>query len=532
MSFFEFPHTRTYDSDLGFIIRWIRKNQPAIENLEEWRTSHELEYKILSDKVEGLIHNLVDVISPWDSSIAYRIFSIVEYQGTNYIAVQDVPVGVMITDTDYWQPANTTIEQINAMSVIVSALQRDQYYTTPEAFGAVGDGVADDTEAVKDAINSGIPVRAKGNYKLSSMITIPENADVAFYGTLINESSDMFFIQTTDATVYVNRTEGNGSNKCFIMYDPQNTSTAGATCRNNIQIDYIENFLAGFYLYSDTHNKGIQYNDFYSNRIINCTYAFYLETVGIRTWINENKFHVKAIAGTVSETIRYGFYAVSSRNAEITSNLIEYTVFEGCNEAVYMDYCHGNIFRNIRMAENNSGTYWVNMTDCYANDFSGYLNFNIKMIRDARTYPLTLNECRYTMNKFTFFNMQYRTTTWGGNVSIYTYGNERAIISPRGRTNYQFINIGDADFDMTHYNDNNDNSYVLSDGMTIIQKGNNNLTMPWIFGHAFNMFILYITDGNPVTVMLADGTGSKAITGYGKHIVEFTSDGIVSVAVS
>lgn len=49
MSFFEFPHTRTYDSDLGWIIKddmkqdeaielikqWIAETQPTIEELEE-----------------------------------------------------------------------------------------------------------------------------------------------------------------------------------------------------------------------------------------------------------------------------------------------------------------------------------------------------------------------------------------------------------------------------------------------------------------------------------------------------------------
>lgn len=49
MSFFEFPHTRTYDSDLGYIIKhlgsydetiatlneWISKNQPKLDDFEK-----------------------------------------------------------------------------------------------------------------------------------------------------------------------------------------------------------------------------------------------------------------------------------------------------------------------------------------------------------------------------------------------------------------------------------------------------------------------------------------------------------------
>ena len=76
----------------------------------------------LDNKVEGLISNLVDVIVPWSSEVEYGIYRIVEYQGSNYIAIQDVPVGIMITNTDYWVEANTATEQINAISVSVSSI--------------------------------------------------------------------------------------------------------------------------------------------------------------------------------------------------------------------------------------------------------------------------------------------------------------------------------------------------------------------------------------------------------------------------
>lgn len=123
MSYFEFPHTRNYDSDLGWLIKNFKTLSDLVKTLETWKSEHEPAYKELYDKVEGLIHNLVDVISPWDSSVAYQVFTIVEYQGVNYIAVQDVPVGVMITNTEYWQPANTVTEQLNAIGVVTSETQ-------------------------------------------------------------------------------------------------------------------------------------------------------------------------------------------------------------------------------------------------------------------------------------------------------------------------------------------------------------------------------------------------------------------------
>ncbi len=37
MSFFEFPHTRTYDSDLGWLIKCCKSVQEAIEALNQWK---------------------------------------------------------------------------------------------------------------------------------------------------------------------------------------------------------------------------------------------------------------------------------------------------------------------------------------------------------------------------------------------------------------------------------------------------------------------------------------------------------------
>ena len=37
MSFFEFPHTRTYDSDLGWLIKDYETLNEAIKSLDQWR---------------------------------------------------------------------------------------------------------------------------------------------------------------------------------------------------------------------------------------------------------------------------------------------------------------------------------------------------------------------------------------------------------------------------------------------------------------------------------------------------------------
>lgn len=41
MSFFEFPNTRTYDNDLGWLIKNVKSSNDAIAALEAWKESSE-----------------------------------------------------------------------------------------------------------------------------------------------------------------------------------------------------------------------------------------------------------------------------------------------------------------------------------------------------------------------------------------------------------------------------------------------------------------------------------------------------------
>ena len=45
MSFFEFPHTRTYDSDLGWLIKEMEKLINNYNELVEFMNQHKIEYQ-------------------------------------------------------------------------------------------------------------------------------------------------------------------------------------------------------------------------------------------------------------------------------------------------------------------------------------------------------------------------------------------------------------------------------------------------------------------------------------------------------
>ena len=81
MSFFEFPYTRTYSDDLGWIIRELRD---------------------LADQVENKTIKYADPID-WNITSQYEVNTVVLDGTVAYLSKQAVPSGIGINDTDYWQ---------------------------------------------------------------------------------------------------------------------------------------------------------------------------------------------------------------------------------------------------------------------------------------------------------------------------------------------------------------------------------------------------------------------------------------------
>lgn len=86
MAYFEFPHTRNYDGDLGFIIKTI------IELTNKYN--------------DFFAYNSIKFADPlqWDITKQYEAYTIVfDYDsGYSYISKRPIPVGINITNPDYW----------------------------------------------------------------------------------------------------------------------------------------------------------------------------------------------------------------------------------------------------------------------------------------------------------------------------------------------------------------------------------------------------------------------------------------------
>ena len=121
MAFFnEFPNTRTYDKDLGWLIHVVGQLQIEVKTF-----------------IENNTINIPDQIT-WDITKQYtRNTLVIDYDGTAYLSKQPVPVGIAITNTDYWMPIFNYDDSINTLRANIAANERN--HTTASAERHAGD---------------------------------------------------------------------------------------------------------------------------------------------------------------------------------------------------------------------------------------------------------------------------------------------------------------------------------------------------------------------------------------------------------
>lgn len=87
----------------------------------------------------------------WSSSVSYEPLTIVTNAGNSYTSKKPVPVGIDISNTEYWVCTgnfNAQVEEYkNIAEKTANKVELLENYITPEMYGAVGDGVTNDTAA-------------------------------------------------------------------------------------------------------------------------------------------------------------------------------------------------------------------------------------------------------------------------------------------------------------------------------------------------------------------------------------------------
>ena len=115
MAFFEFPYTRTDDSDLGRLIRAMKT--------------------LISEMVEFTDINSIKFADPinWNIATQYEPTTIVvDDEGNGYISKRAVPAGIALTDTTYWTRIFNFSDITDAIRSSI-ALNAGNSPTTPES---------------------------------------------------------------------------------------------------------------------------------------------------------------------------------------------------------------------------------------------------------------------------------------------------------------------------------------------------------------------------------------------------------------
>lgn len=242
--FSRFPYNNAHQLNLDLILSELDKMKEEMEDIKDIST---ITY---ADPIQ------------WNITTQYATNTVVlDSNGNAYLSKQPVPSGILLTNTNYWQQignfgaevaevrtlinaeTDNRIKADDALGARITALdtkidEMDPGLVNVKDYGAVGDGVADDTAALQSALDEAngrtifIPT---GVYKTTRTLVYPSNTNILGAG-------EMNSIIKVDAAVDGMVSQG--------FYSATNTDTTDdvcyKVCMDNFTID------GGFY--SDLNN--------------------------------------------------------------------------------------------------------------------------------------------------------------------------------------------------------------------------------------------------------------------------------------
>ena len=164
------------------------------------------------------------IFGEWTNENAYEPLSIVQYQGNSFTSRQYVPTGVDIKNEEYWASTgnyNAQIEyyrqdvvnvkndmqsletelsdtyvdsRLNTQGSLNERIESELQYLNEKHinvkdFGAIGDGIVDDTIAIQNSLDMKVPVLIpEGTFKISEPLEVYN--DVYFNGKIVVDGAD------------------------------------------------------------------------------------------------------------------------------------------------------------------------------------------------------------------------------------------------------------------------------------------------------------------------------------------------------
>ena len=200
--------------------------------------------QVLGAKVQPTFADPTD----WNNTRTYAPLTVVLHEGNSFTSKQYVPVGIDITNTDFWAETGNynaqieayrkevttyddrittnanaiateknraiAAEKINANAIDILKVKNESF-VTPEMYGAVGNGVDDDSNALIEAFNSGkyVVLKPDTTYAIKSTINLSElskfhvegnNSTIKYSGTETQQTSiDSIVTIRNSSNVYI-----------------------------------------------------------------------------------------------------------------------------------------------------------------------------------------------------------------------------------------------------------------------------------------------------------------------------------------
>lgn len=266
-----------------------------------------------------------------------------------------------------------TSEEVSSLKSDLNELDLETaHYITPEMYGAVGDGVTDDSVAIQTAINNAgstkVVYLASKVYKISNGLNFSSNyAQFKCDGEISYDGTDSAIKLTNGYCMNIEIEKITASYGTAVRLDGSNNTVN----HNIVKVNTIRDSKTALDLY--TNNQSMCYNKFYVNKIS-------ATETGVKIWadasyINENWFFLGIISGGCNK----GIHIYSDHDLNVgqgygaNDNHFFRGSFEGIADdgcAIYLDRTHGNKFDNMRCQESYGKNSIVFNGRCVNNDFS------------------------------------------------------------------------------------------------------------------------------------------------------------------
>lgn len=251
-------------------------------------------------------------------------------------------------------------------------------HVTPQMYGAVGDGIADDTEALQRAINASPSVLLCGSYKVTATLFMSGEKALIINGELLSEADVSIAVSGCHNKITgEGKIVGNGTNCCIKIVPDAN----GTYSYYNItEVKEIREFGCGVWLYNQEENGIASYFN-----VIDKTIFTECKT-GIRFegWANGNKltnltFYSCGVANSNSEAAIV--FAGDSTKYPIENMLtnISTTNAEDCTSILLLAPCKYNHFSGMQFengGQNSRGIYAADETTFTYNTICGLSDIN------------------------------------------------------------------------------------------------------------------------------------------------------------